>query len=258
MKKVKELSAICGLSLIVLSSCKTIYRTNAVNTPLFKKKGEVQSNLTTGSGGTELQLAYSLSDNIAFMANGVYDLARVRAIDTAQSLSTNVRDINDNYQNAFVEGAVGYYKTFQPDTSNMFSIFVGGGAGNTSGYSDRWEIDYLSYEGSYYRMFLQPSFGRIKKHVEFSVATRLSLLNYYRLDAAKNNSFSTNGFNAFIDPVATLKTGPNQFKFIFQLGSSIPLKKDNFYSATPLMFSVGFHLNFTRYWEKQIDFTDEY
>ena len=108
-----------------MSSCKTIYRTNKVNTPVFKKKGELQAELVTGSGGIEVQGAYSLTENLAFLVNGVYDNSRVRVMDTLQG----VKNGNSEYSNVFIEGAVGYYKTFEPDSSKMIAIYLGGGVG---------------------------------------------------------------------------------------------------------------------------------
>ena len=67
-----------------------MYRANKVNTPVFKKKGELQAELVTGSGGIEVQSAYSVTSNISLMLNGVYDNSKVRVIDTL----SGVRDGN--------------------------------------------------------------------------------------------------------------------------------------------------------------------
>ena len=92
---------------LALASCKTMYRANSVHTPMFKEKGEVQSSVLTGSGGSELQLAYAVTDNFAIMANGVFDKSKARVIDTLY----NVKSGNSNYQNLYLEGGIGYYKT---------------------------------------------------------------------------------------------------------------------------------------------------
>ena len=130
---------------MLLSSCKTMYRANKLNIPVFKKKKELQTSLVTGSSGIELQGAYSINNNIAVMLNGVYDNSKVRVMDTIQG----VKDGNSEYSNVYGEGAIGYYRSFGRDTSKMAAVFLGGGVGSTRGYSDHWGIDMIKYNSDY-------------------------------------------------------------------------------------------------------------
>jgi hypothetical protein len=253
--KIHELVIVLTVTLL-MASCKTMYRTNKVNAPVFKKKGELQAELVTGTGGIEVQGAYSLSNNLAILVSGVYDNSKVRVMDTL----SGVKNGNSEYSNLFAEGALGYYKTFGIDTSKMIAVYIGGGIGETKGYSDLWQSDYLKYNSKYTRFFVQPTYGIfVKKNVEVAAALRLSFVNYHSLSINDDlrTSYLTNSYDLFVDPVITVKAGYEQFKFIAQLGASVPLMKQEYYSSSPFLFSVGFHLNFTRYWEKEDQFYDE-
>ncbi len=147
-----------------------MYRANRLNTPVFKKKKELQTTLVTGASGIELQGAYSINDNLAIMLNGVYDNSKVRVMDTIQG----VKDGNSEYSNIYGEGAIGYYQSFGLDTSNMAAVFLGGGLGSTRGFSNHWGVDYLKYNSEYFRLFLQPTYGLIlNRNVELAAAMRL-------------------------------------------------------------------------------------
>lgn len=249
--------------IIVLSSCKTIYRANKLNTPVFKTKKELQATLVTGASGIELQGAYSINDNIAVMLNGVYDNSKVRVMDTIQqnTVQQSVKDISSEYSNVYGEGAIGYYQSFGVDTSKMAAIYVGGGLGATNGYSNHWGVDYLKYNSEYFRLFVQPTYGLIlSRNVELAAAIRFSFMNYHSLDVMDTVTtfYSTNRMDVFVDPAVTLKLGFDQFKFVAQAGSSLPLLMRDYYTSSTLILSFGFHLNFTRYWEKPTEYYDQY
>jgi hypothetical protein len=240
----------------MITSCKTMYRANKVNTPVFKKKGELQAELVTGSGGIEVQSAYSVTSNISLMLNGVYDNSKVRVIDTL----SGVRDGNSEYNNIFGEGAIGYYKTFGRDTSKMVAMYFGAGIGETKGYSDRWDTDFLKYNSRYTRLFWQPTYGvLVKRNFEVAAAVRFSFLNYHSLTIKDDieTSYHASSYDFFIDPVLSIKGGYDQFKFVVQLGASLPIMKQEYYSSSPLLLSFGFHLNFTRYWEREDDYFED-
>ena len=233
-----------------------MYRTNKVNAPVLKKKGELQAELVTGSSGIEVQGAYSLTENFALMIDGVYDNSMMRNIDTA----SGTKDGNSEYNNVFIEGAIGYYKTFGRDTSKMIALYVGGGIGETKGYSDIWQPDFLKYNSKYTRLFWQPTYGVfVKRNVEIATALRFSFMNYHSLSVKDDlgTTYTTTSYDFFMDPVISIKGGYEQFKFLVQLGASLPLKKQDYYSSSPLILSFGFHLNFTRYWEKEDDYFDD-
>jgi len=193
--------------------------------------------------------------NISLMLNGVYDNAKVRVIDTL----SGVRDGNSEYNNIFGEGAIGYYKTFGSDTSKMLAMYFGAGVGETKGYSDRWDTDFLKYNSKYTRLFWQPTYGvLVKRNFEVAAAVRFSFLNYHSLTIKDiETRYHTSSYDFFIDPVFSLKGGYDQFKFVVQLGASLPLVKQAYYSSSPLLLSFGFHLNFTRYWEHDDEYFED-
>ena len=253
---IHKLFAVLAVIVVLVPSCKTMYRANKVNTPVFKKKGELQMELATGSSGIEVQGAYSVTKNFAGMVNGVYDNSNVRIIDTLSGVRTG----DTEYSNLYIEGAIGYYKTYEHDSSKMIAIFIGGGIGETKGYSDLWQTDFLKYNSKYTRIFWQPTYGIIiKRNFELATALRFSYINYHNLSVKDGlgTTYNATSYDFFLDPVLTLKGGYDQFKFIAQIGGSFPLKKQEYYTSSPLILSFGFHLNFTRYWEKKVEYFDD-
>jgi hypothetical protein len=237
-KKFSNYIAVVLITLVFVS-CKTVYRPHMAYTPVFKKKNELKVDIGSGSGGTEMQLGFAMTENFALVTSFVYDKSRARVIDTLYS----VKDGNSNYQNIAVEGGLGYFKYLDKDSTKYFSLFAGGGYGQTNGYSDRWYApNYVAYDASYYKVFWQPTYTFVGDFAEFSLAARFRFLQYTSFINRRGDHFQT-GMNYFIEPVATLKLGTDQFKFFIQGGTSIVLKNSSAYTKSPIIFGVGFQLN---------------
>lgn len=227
---------------IFFVSCKTIYRPNLAQMHVFKEKNSGQADVMIGSNGGEVQVGYAFTKNWAIVAAGVYDVSKATVMDSLYG----VRDGNSDYSNLSVELGLNYYKWLREDSIVCLSLIGGGGYGKTKGYSDIWyNPDFVYYDASYYKIFWQPTVSFSKDYVNFSIATRFRFLSFTSLTNERADIIRT-GVDTYIEPVAALKVGGEQFKLHLQLGTSIPIQKQNDYTASKLLFSAGFHLNFKK------------
>jgi hypothetical protein len=230
------------MACLMLFSCKTIYRQNLAQVPVFREAKSAQADILLGSNGGELQVGYAVSDNWAIVASGVYDLSQASVMDSIYG----VKDGNSNYSNFSGELGLGYYKWLSKDSLFCMSLFGGGGFGKTAGFSDLWYTpDFVSYNANYYKIFWQPTFTYSKGGVDFSLASRFRFLSYSKLSTSRGDKFKA-GVDTYVEPVASLKVGGEQLKIHFQVGASIPFQQQVSYTASPLLFALGFHLNFTK------------
>lgn len=208
-------------------SCATVYVPNVVNTPMLDKAADVQIGVYGGNNGFDLQTAAAITDNIAIMANGAF-------LDETTD-SANYR------KRKFAEAALGYYHPF--GKSGRFDIFAGYGAGRT--YSmDTYELfgvntDYV--EGSYSRIFIQPSIGAEFDVVDIGIAFRVSFIKIYSLKD-KDQYINFEPKYTYYEPFFFVRVGPRYFKFSAQLGLSLPDQK-TFYTQGDILLSGGIIIN---------------
>lgn len=235
---------------VVFTSCKTMYRPNLVQAPVFKEKNNLQTDVLIGSNGGNAQIGYSVSENWAIVADGVYDVSKTTFMDTLY----NMKDENSNYANYSGEIGFGYYKWLGKDSTYCFSLYGGGGYGFTKGYSDIWYMpDFTSYRSNYYKIFWQPGIAISKQYIDIIFVPRFRLLSYTKLADGKGVNYNT-GVDAFIEPTVAFKVGGDQFKLHFQLGTSLPFQSQQYYTAGKLLFSVGFHLNIKKVEKSEYSF----
>ena len=96
-----------------LSSCAPAYISNTRNTPMFAEANEFAGTIALSSG-IDAQLAYSVSDHVAVMAN----------VNTVQQKLTPEGKPSFNRNHIFAEGGVGY---FTRTKKSRFELFTGYG-----------------------------------------------------------------------------------------------------------------------------------
>lgn len=205
--------------LLGLSSCNPVYFPNSINSPMLKTKGEGQVNALVGFGGFELQSAYALTDNFGLMLNGSY------LPSTSKDSIKEVRTL--------AEAGLGYSYRFSE--FGTFEVFGGGGFGSVP--ADFRNSDYDgTQKAELSRFFIQPAMGISSKLIDFSFATRVTLVN------------AGGETNLFFEPGVIAKIGYKKIKFIGTLGASIPAKDYNQrnWDHNPFIISLGLHYNFGR------------
>ena len=200
---------------ILLSNCSHYYYTpNSQTVPLFQEKGEAHISAATygskESDGFVINTTLALTDNIGVIGNYMYGDAE--------------DDINWGRGN-FSEIGIGM---FEPAGSNtVIECYNGFGIGNVKNhYSNN-----LESKLSYYRYFIQPTFGYRSKIFEIAVSGRICFLSYnsvkYDMQLIEDYRFEDiqyiidhDNFILF-EPALTLRVGAERFKIQAQLVRSI-------------------------------------
>ena len=191
----------------LLSSCSHYYYVaNVQNVPLFKEKNELRLSGTYGEGDEtrclEIQTAYSVTDNIGFMAD---------------FMSASGGDISSNNygKGNYFEGAIGYYRP----TGKFGVIEIYTGVGSSNQHHEYTSAYYKDYHGSsdlsFIKLFVQPSFGLTFNALDIALSTRVGSLSYYNINNKISGDF--NGYNDLntvanknhfiLEPAATLRAG---------------------------------------------------
>lgn len=226
------------LSLLLLSSCATVYFPNAHNAPMFSKKGEFQSSATVGVGFTaDVQTAYAVSNHVGVMVNGQWAFT-----------APDANSYNGN--NLFGEAGIGYYTHFK---NLYFDIWGGYGGGKINVYDSTHNsntgVQHHNWtNGNYQRFFIQPSLALKGKHTHYGFVQRFSLVNTSGMYGMDDNrmplAYTKQCF--FYEPAFVLKQFIKQkFFFNVQVGLSIPLESLYGMQYMPFQLSggVGMRLN---------------
>jgi len=210
---------------MTMFSCSPEYIPNMVNSPMFNEKGEVQGNLAAGVSGTDLQLAYAVSDHIAIMANGsFYD----ETSDTT----------DDFHRHTLYEVGAGYYDLI--GGHGRYEIFGGVGTGKIKGYWEDSPLDNPVSDARFFKFFVQPAIGLRSDYADGSIGSRWVLV---RTDYNEEEPEAQAGFHPFFEPFIMGRLGFRNIKLVSQLGFSIPVGQEVPFDYQPFMFNVGLHVN---------------
>jgi len=221
MKKYFYLPLIFLIVLYFLNSCSPSYIPNVVNVPLLTNKNEFQLNLSGGLSGSDIQIAYAPTKNLALILNFC-------GKDNTNDSSTNF------HKHSFLEGGVGVYHPLGNQV--RFELFGGYGYGISEGqYTFLGNTNFTKV--GYHRFFVQPNLGFSSAFLDFALTPRLVFLSLKPFDFL----YSSLRY-AFIEPVFTTRIG---LKYIFltsQIGLSIPISTfgaADLSDYQPFIFSFG-------------------
>ena len=214
-----------GIFVPVMFSCSPEYIPNMANTPLFSEKGDLQANLAGGVSGTDVQLAYAVTDHVGLMANGSFS---DRTSDTT----------NDFHKHTLLEFAGGYYD--RVGGHGRYEIFGGFGTGRIEGYWEDSPLDDPVSDARFLKLFIQPAVGLTSDFADASVGSRLLLV---RTDYNEDDPDAEAKIHPFFEPFITARLGFKYVKVVSQLGLSVPIREDLPFDYQPLIFNVGLHFN---------------
>jgi len=224
MKKLIHLF-IAGLIFPLLFSCSPEYIPNMVNTPLFEQQGDLQGNLSEGGSGTNIQLAYAVTDHFAVMANGSFEN---ETSDTTE----------DFHKHTLYEIGGGYYDHI--GGHGRYEFFGGIGTGRIKGYRENSRFDNPVSDARFFKLFVQPSVGLTSDYADGSIGSRLVMV---RTDYNEEEPEAEPGFHPFFEPFLTARLGFKYVKVVSQLGFSMPIREDVPFDYQPIIFNVGLHFN---------------
>jgi len=227
------------LSAALCSCSHYYYVSNVQNVPLFKDKNEYRISGSIGEGdessSVEVQTAVSVTENVAIMANFM------------RATGGDLKSTNYGKGNYF-EGALGYFKPVKKN--GVFEIFGGvGGCEQHHEYAGYGNGQYYDISDiSFWKFFVQPSFGFTSNVIDIAFSTRFCGLNYYNVSSVSNSHENmntlSNGSHFFLEPAITLRVGWKHIKGQLQYVYSGYLNntKLNFYEYTHISMGISFAL----------------
>lgn len=212
------------LSAVLFTSCRTLYKPNAVNAPMLKEKGEAKIYVSTGN----LQASYAVGNHVGVMLNGYYETGKVN-LDNNDYVRTT---------GASGEAGVGY---FMPFANNMlFEVYGGAGLGkvnikeqHTSGDGS---IMLKYFDANASKFYIQPTYGFVGKYLEVGLTPRFTFVKYdnlrninYTLEERRDHTYEdlNRPLFAFFEPAVTVRGGYKWIKLQVQVGRSIKLSNDD-------------------------------
>lgn len=226
------------LGLFALSSCAPAYLSNSRNTPLFGEAGEFAGAVVLGSGA-EAQLAGSVTDHIALMANGAFAFKQYNEPEYSKDYS-------------FFEGGLGF---FGRSKALRWEVFGGYGLGQGNSYESYYFFQTgtqaVVTRGKYQRAFLQPSFGTNNKKFNLIFAPRFSFVQFTEFsteDPIVATSLMTvkpaEGFHFVFEPslVTRFHLAGNLYGF-FQLNLNAAVPNDPIFTYQSLTAAVGIQVH---------------
>ncbi len=228
--------AVCALA---ITSCKSVYHPNAVNTPLFNNEGEVRVNIDPAN----VQLAYAVTDNAGVMLNGF----RVKE---------NSDDNRIQGKGGLVELGLGCYKRTRPF---VFEAYLGAGLGTVHFNETRQEDGVnktYSFDANASRYFIQPSVGITTRFFDLAFTPRCVAGQYFnvRTNYSAKDQIDGKFYNVgrplwmFVEPAITARAGYKWVKLQVQYGWSHKLNPEPL-SYKDSFFNIGLSFNLGRVYE---------
>lgn len=235
------------IAVVVLASCKTAYKPNMQNVPLFREKGEFRGTINNNN----LQGAYAVTDKIGVMVNGYYNPSKFTTSSGDIDSTGTTIDSEIKTSRFLVEGGVGYYKPISD--AGVFEVYGGAGYGKIK-FDEKYKSfagDNNTFSANMIRFFVQPSIGLTKENIDFAFSTRIAAVKFGGVDTVNYSVSKLQFYNIynidqqmffFIEPGVTLRVGPKWAKFHVQAMYS-QLLSDVELSHKRIAFNMGLHIN---------------
>ena len=229
--------------LLLLTGCVTLYKPNAIHSPLLKEKGELNTSASLGFAGCglyNLQAAYAISEHTGFMLDGMYHNRR----------SNNADSSVEKLNMLFGEAGAGYFTAFGNQKNILFQCYSGGGYGITTDKIENTHQFYPEMNANYFNIFVQPGLSFTMKYFELALDVRANYVRLFNIHAYLYDKFDwwNTDFKLYSDttldfvnlePAVTMKIGGGKLKGIVQLGVTIPTINSNSYFDVSNPSSLG-------------------
>jgi hypothetical protein len=245
--------------LFILTGCVTLYKPNAIQSPLLKEKGELNTYASLGLSGCGLynvQAAYAIANHTGVMIDGMYH-NRHKSISDSSVEKLNM---------FFMEAGAGYFTTFRNEKNVLFQCYSGGGYGITADKISNANQLSPEINSKYFNMFIQPGLAYIGKYFKVAIDLKVNYVHLFDIHAYLYDEFEwwNTDFKFYSDttldfmnlePTTTIIVGGGKLKGVLQLGVTIPAINSNtyievntssMYLAPLIKFSVGVNYTFGR------------
>jgi hypothetical protein len=243
--------------LLNLTGCVTLYKSNAIHSPLLKEKGELNTSASLGLSGCglyNLQTAYAISNHTGVMIDGMYHNRRFSSADSSV----------EKLDMFFGEAGAGYFIPFANKKNVLFQCYGGGGYGISKDKIDNANQPNPEMNAKYFNIFVQPGLSFTSKYFEVAFDLRANYVRLFNIHAYLYEKFEwwNTDFKLYSDttldfvnlePAITMKAGGGKLKGFLQLGVTIPtINSDSYFAVStssmlgaPLFkFSIGINYTF--------------
>lgn len=237
--KAKSLTIVASIAFLAFGCSPKYYSPNTQNVPLMREQGQTNLSVAGNGNQAEFQGAFALTDHIAIQANG--GLFIPKDLDNGNGGSGN-----------FIEGGAGYFlpvgTNFVFETYGLFGF--GGFENHLPSTVDQYPGTTGEISANVARYSLQPSFGYFNKYFSVALSSRISSLNYSRIngnltfdDRNQQDYLYANRSTMLLEPAVTIRGGLEKFKLQLQLGGSFNLTNSSFRQDDSFM-TLGLNFNF--------------
>jgi hypothetical protein len=212
--------------LCVLTACVTLYKPNAIHSPMLREKGELNASASLGLSGCglyNLQAAYAISDHTGVMIDAMY---HNRHSDNADS---SVERLNM----VFAEAGVGYFTKFSNQENGLFQCYGGVGYGFTTDKMNYTHQPYPEVNAHFFNLFIQPGVVYHSEYFDMAFDLRTNYVRLFNIHGYLYDQFEwwNTDFKFYsdttldfinIEPAITFKAGGKRLKGVLQFGVTIP------------------------------------
>ncbi len=212
--------------LLMCTGCVTLYKPNAIHSPMLAEKGEFNTSASLGASGCglyNLQAAYGVSVHAGVMMDGMYHNRHFKSGDGS------VEKLNMFSG----EAGAGYFTPFGKFHKGLFQWYSGGGYGNTTDRIDHSSQPSPDLNAKYFNLFTQPGLAYTSKNLDVAFDVRANYVKLFHIHAYLYDQFEwwNTDFRFYSDttidfmnlePAITFRAGGAKWKGILQLGVTIP------------------------------------
>jgi hypothetical protein len=245
--------------LLFLTGCVTLYKPNAIHSPMLKEKGELSTSASLGLSGCglyNLQAAYAISNHTGVMMDG---MIHNRHINNTYSPSEKLNIF-------FGECGAGYFTSFGNQKNELFQCYSGAGYGTTTDKINNDNQPDPEVNANFFNIYFQPGLAFTSKYFKVAFDIRANYVRLFDIHAYLYDKFewwntdlkfysdTTLDF-VNLEPAITIKVGNGKLNGILQLGVIIPtINASNYievnnvstYLDPVFKFSVGINYTFGR------------
>ena len=213
------------LSFAVFLSCcaPSFYSPNQQNVPGFQKKKEVRLNAARGFDGFDVQATYAVTNHLGVQLNSLF-------------YSFDWNEFRKYSEGNGIELGLGYYKPFSNFVFETYGLIGKGKFTNRDLNDDPYQPENDGYlKSDILRFALQPALTYKRKYYSISLSSRLSSINYYKVEGHYYDYFTDlgnelrhNSSYFLFEPALTFRAGLEKLKFQIQFVTANNLTKKPF------------------------------
>ncbi len=239
--------------MILITGCVTLYKPNAIYSPLLKEKGDLNTSALLGISGCGLfnvQAAYAISDHAGVIIDGMNHNRRTNRTSSSVTTVEKLHIFSG-------EVGTGYFTTFGDKKNGLFQCYGGIGYGMSRDriYDPNQPNPVVS--AKYYTFFIQPGIAYTSKNLDVAFDLRANSVSLFNIHAYLYDQFEwwntdlqfysdTTLYFMNLEPTLTIKAGGDKLKGVLQFGATLPtINSDTYFKVNSSSLLMAPLLKFT-------------